>query len=147
MGNSIVNWNTDLASDKKSQRAFKRPLVHDVVFANAAGVCETLEGPAPYLSGDAIVTGVAGEHWPVPREYFLATYEAVTPTEPGYDGRYRKKKILVWVLQLETSTSVSVAGNTAKLTGCAGDWLVQYEPGSWGIVEQNIFQQTYLLDE
>lgn len=138
-------WNTDLGGVKMAQRAFKRPVVHDVVFAEEPGVCETLEGEVPYKCCDALVTGVTNERWPVSREKFLTSYEAMPPTVSGVDGRYFKKKILVWVLQLEMKTSVSVAEKSTWLTGCVGDWLVQYEPGNWGIVEKDIFQQTYLL--
>ena len=66
-----MNWNTDLRLEEKAQQAFKLPVIHNVVFAEVAGVCETLEGAVPYKSGDAIVTGVADERWPVSREYFL----------------------------------------------------------------------------
>jgi len=43
-----------------------------VHFAAAAGQLQTLEGPVAYAAGDAIVTGVAGEQWPVPADSFAA---------------------------------------------------------------------------
>jgi hypothetical protein len=38
----------------------------------------------------------------------------------------------------------SVGGDC--LYGEAGDWLIQYAPGDYGIVEKTRFQQVYRLD-
>ena len=141
----MIRWNTDLRQQANARRAFKLPVAHDVTFAKTAGVCETLEGPVPYKKDDAIMTGLVGENWPVPHDYFLATYEAIPPTEAGCDGKYLKRKIMVWVMMLESDTSVSISDDKVVLSGSAGDWLVQYEPGSFGIVEKDVFRRTYEL--
>jgi hypothetical protein len=140
----VNRWSDDLQGCKDAQRAFKLPIVHDVEFATSDGVCETLEGPVPYDAGDAIMSGTIGEHWPISRAYFMATYEVVPPTPAGSDGQYRKRKIMVWVMQLGVETSVELS-NGAILSGVPGDWLVQYEPGSFGMVEKEVFRCTYQL--
>lgn len=45
--------------------------------AESDGVISTLEGDMAYVAGDYIVTGTAGEQWPVKAEIFRATYEEV----------------------------------------------------------------------
>jgi hypothetical protein len=90
------------------------------------------------------MSGTIGEHWPISRAYFMATYEVVPPTPAGSDGQYRKRKIMVWVMQLGVETSVELS-NGAILSGVPGDWLVQYEPGSFGMVEKEVFRCTYQL--
>ena len=138
-------WEDDLQQQESALRAFKLPVVHDVAFATGDGVCETLEGPVPFQTGDAIMTGINGENWPISRIYFLDTYEAMSPTVAG-DGKYRKKKIMVWVMKIQSKTSVRLS-NGAVLSGASDDWLVQYEPGSFGIVEKDVFKRTYQLVE
>ena len=51
---------------------------------------------------------------------------------------------MVWVMQLGVETSVELS-NGAILSGVPGDWLVQYEPGSFGMVEKEVFRCTYQL--
>jgi hypothetical protein len=43
----------------------KKILSFDVVFSEYEQTIETLEGPVQCLPGDAIVTGISGERWPV----------------------------------------------------------------------------------
>lgn len=143
---AVVEWEADLRQHKCAQRAFKLPVPHVVAFAKSSGVCETLEGLVPFDEGDAIITGLVGEHWPISREYFLKTYKAISPAVQGRDGKYFKKKIIVMVLELQAPTSVKIS-NGAVLSGTPGDWLVQYEPGSFGIVEKDVFKRTYQLVE
>jgi PGDYG protein len=67
-------------------RVRNRPLSVSVEIAEMAGVCETLEGPVSYQAGDAIVSGVRKERWPVRRDVFSATYEPVLPTRRWKNG-------------------------------------------------------------
>ena len=93
------------------------------------------------------MTGTIGEHWPVSRDYFVTNYEAVPPTVSGSDGQYRKRKTVIPVMVLQSVTEVALS-NGAVLSGKPGDWLVQYDLGSFGIVEKEIFNKTYqLLDD
>lgn len=142
----MTRWTLDLQRHKEAQRAFKLPVVHDVQFADSNGICQTLEGPVPYVKGDAIMTGLAGEHWPIAIDYFLTTYEPVPPTQTGSHGQYRKRKIIVWVMELKMAATVELSSG-ATLSGVAGDWLVQYEAGSFGIVEKKVFSMTYQIVE
>lgn len=147
MAMAMSRWTGDLRQHNAAKRAFKCPVVHDVAFAREEGICETLEGRVPFEVGDAIMTGLIGEHWPIAIEYFLATYVAVPPTVTGSDGQYRKRKIEVWVMELQEETTVELF-NGAVLSGVSGDWLVQYKQGSFGFVERDTFRNTYtLLDQ
>ena len=96
-----------------------------------------------YRPGDAILTGVEGEQWPIEREKFDASYEPVAPTCPGEDGRYVKKPISVWALQMDEPFFVTVSWSNDRLEGQAGDWLLQYGEGDYGVVKNSVFQKTY----
>lgn len=126
-------------------RVCKRPIVITVVFASASGVCQTREGAVRYRAGDAIVTGLDGEHWPVGRREFADAYEAASPAVDGHDGMYvpRNRSLAVFALQLGSPISVSVGPASDALQGRAGDWLLQYNDGSYGIVSRDLFARIY----
>lgn len=137
----------DLRLDPAAHRARKRPGALTVEFAQQGGTLSTREGPVKYASGDALMTGSAGERWPVPRAEFDASYEPFAPLRPGKPGRYRKRALVVWAKQMCDRFAVSLSNGRGELTGEAGDWLVQYAPNDWGVVGGALFAQTYeLLD-
>jgi hypothetical protein len=111
----------------------------------ADGECITREGPVKYAKGDALVCGVAGDRWPVPRERFDTTYDPVTPLERGAPGRYTKRPDQVLARQMDQAFSVDLSGGRGTLSGSAGDWLVQYGSGDAAVVGNEIFAQTYEL--
>lgn len=123
--------------------ARSKPVFVTAHFAAQPGFTNTLEGPVSHDTDDAIVTGVAGEVWPVSRERFLSRYEAVPPTSCGQDGRYRKRPQDVLALRLTEPHSLTLAGQRGTLHGRVGDYLVQYAPGDQAIVEASIFELTY----
>jgi hypothetical protein len=96
-----------------------------------------------YQTGDALLTGPEDEHWPVARKRFTASYEALPPAVMGKDGLYVKKSLPVWALRMSEPFSVTTDGGL--LSGQAGDWLVQYGPGDYGVVGSSIFALTYTL--
>ncbi len=114
-----------------------------VAFAQSDGVCETLEGPVGTRAGDAILTGVRGEHWPVRRDLFLSGYTPVPPTQAGHDGLYRKNPAPALALRLDQPIAVPVGWQTDKLQGRPGDWLLRYADGSHGVLQDAVFRETY----
>jgi hypothetical protein len=124
-------------------RVVKRPLSLRVAFAPQGGTCDTLEGPVGYRTGDAVLTGVRGEHWPVRRDLFLASYSPEPPTEAGQDGLYRKNPSVALALQLDRDTRVPVGWQPDALHGHPGDWLLRYDDGSHGVLQDAIFRETY----
>lgn len=133
----------DLADNPRALRVSKKPLTVQVEFAAADGVCETLEGEVRYRAGDALLTGSQRERWPVRRDLFLSSYEPVPPTRRGEDGAYRKLPALAHALRLTAPADVSVSWQNDPLHGQAGDWLIRYADGSYGIVQDSIFRETY----
>lgn len=133
----------DLAADPRALRVCKRPDPVQVAFAGADGVCDTLEGPVQFKVGDAILTGVRGERWPVAREHFLASYEPVPPTRAGDGGSYRKRPSVAYALLLDRACEVPVGSQHDPLHGHPGDWLLQHADGSYGVVQDPIFRETY----
>jgi len=131
----------DWRLDKNARTYRKLPIAHSVYFAESAGVCSTLEGGVPYREGDAIVTGIQKEQWPIALDKFTLSYEAIPPTKPGQAGTYRKKPLNVLAVKLQKSMSVPVGSTCLK--GREGDWLVQYSPGEFGVVASAIFDKTY----
>ena len=133
----------DLAGNPRALRVRKRPIPVRVAFAAADGVCETMEGPVHYRRGDAVLTGSRGESWPVARGSFLDSYEPVAGGVAGKDGCYRKLPVPVLALRLERSMAVPVGWQNDPLHARPGDWLLHYADGSYGVVNDAIFRETY----
>lgn len=134
----------DLSVDSRALRAVKRSIPVQVRFARADGVCQTLEGPVGYRVGDAILTGIAGENWPVERAKFNERYVPVEGSALGTDGNYVKKPLVVFALRLYASIDVPMLAG-GILRGVPGDWLLQYGTGDYGIAKDEIFKATYDL--
>lgn len=118
-----------------------------VIFCDNSDTVTTLEGLVRCEPGDAIVTGVQGEQWPVPRRLFDALYEPVFPALMGKDGRYRILPHTVEAARLTQSQQIVLPGNRGSLNGSAGDWLVRQQDGSMGIVASDMFVNTYDIVE
>jgi hypothetical protein len=122
-------------------RKFER--VIQVRFAAAACTVQTHEGIVHAKPGDAIITGVAGEKWRVSQAHFARKYRPVPPVVAGETGSYMSLPNHILALQMEEPFEVMLADGESRLTGRAGDWLVDYGDGSLGIVTQAIFATTY----
>ncbi len=133
----------ELRTDPIAERVIKDETVM-VEFAVSAGVLTSLEGPNHYQAGDARLTSSAGERWVVSRERFDAKYEPATDwLAPGQPGAYRNRPIVILAKQMnEAFTIVRTAGGD-QLRGVAGDWIMQYAPGDYGIVQAQRFQRVY----
>jgi PGDYG protein len=133
----------DLRTDPAARSVRKRPIPVVVEIATTPGELQTLEGPVRFRAEDALITGVQGERWPVARERFDATYEAVPPTVPGASGLYLKRPVTVLARQMDKAFAVRVGYAADPLQGQPGDWLLQYAPGEYGVVSAAVFGQTY----
>lgn len=134
--------NIDLTADPAAARYVKTEVVA-VTFARADGELLSLEGPNRYQAGDALITGITGSRWSVSRQRFDAKYEAVPPTATGSDGNYKAKPIPVLARQIPEAFTARRSTGGDILRGNAGDWLLQYAPGDFGIAEQSRFAQVY----
>jgi hypothetical protein len=134
--------NIDLRTDPAAASYVKTETV-GVAFAREAGELISLEGPNRYRAGDAIVTGSTGSRWSVSRERFDAKYEAVPPTNAGEDGAYRARPIPVLARRIDQAFTAARSAGGDQLRGQAGDWLLQYAPGDFGVAEQQRFAQVY----
>lgn len=143
----IIDPATDMAHAPGSVRVRKLPIPVQIHWTKQAGVCQTREGAVAFAAGDPLLTGIEGECWTMPASTFLAAYEPVPPLTFGADGAYRKKQFAVWARRLAQAAEVRVGYQHDLLHGEAGDWLLQYGPGNFGIVAAAIFDKTYeLLD-
>lgn len=133
----------DLAEDGRARRYVKKAVIVDVQIATGKVHVPTLEGDVLCQPGDAIVSGVQGEKWPVPAQTFAARYQAVFPTRDGESGQYQACRNMVRALQITAPRTIRLADGRGSLTGNVGDWLVQYGVGDYAFVDNDIFAQTY----
>src|SRR5450631_1886177 len=132
----------DLDSDIDAVWAVKDELV-TVEFAVAIGTLESAVGTNRYAPGDALLTGSTGDRWCVSRARFDAKYRAEPPTLAGHSGRYRNLPLAVRAKRVAVPFTVARAAGGDLLSGTAGDWLMQYAPGDYGIVVRDRFVSVY----
>lgn len=123
----------------------KRRIPVTVTFASTAGELATLEGRIHYEVGDALMTGSAGEHWPIVRAHFEATYDPVAPLRMGDAGAYIKKPISVEARQLDQVETIVLDNKRGDLRGKAGDWIVTGQDKKKWVVDNEIFRATYRI--
>jgi hypothetical protein len=134
--------NIDLRQDPAAGLYLKSETVL-VSFAQTDGELTSQEGPNRYKHRDALVTGSTGNRWCVSRDRFDAKYEPVPPVKDGQDGVYRNKPIPVLTKQISEPFSIARSAGGDLLHGRAQDWLMQYAPDDFGIVDNARFQQVY----
>jgi hypothetical protein len=127
------------------RRIFARKLERevDVRFTPVACTVQTAEGLVHAAPGDAIITGTAGEHWRVSHARFADKYRPVPPTLAGQAGRYVSLPNRIMAVPMTEPFEVLLADGVSRLSGLAGEWLVDYGDGSLGIVSPAIFATTY----
>jgi hypothetical protein len=132
----------DLRADPDAASYVKTEIV-DVQFALKDGELLSLEGPNRYRAGDALVRAQGGNRWSVSRERFEHKYQPVPPTAMGQNGPYRARPIPVLAKRIERAFSIARCAGGDRLQGQAGDWLLQYAPGDFGVAAQSRFAQVY----
>ena len=132
----------DLNTDPDAVWAVKDELV-TVEFAIAPGTLASAVGTNRYESGDALLTGSTGDRWCVSRARFDAKYRAESPTLQNHSGHYRNLPVAVRAKRMAVPFNVARAAGGDVLSGAAGDWLMQYAPGDYGIVAQDRFVSVY----
>ncbi len=132
----------ELQQDSAAQTYVKEEDV-DVVFASADGELISREGPNRYRVGDAIVTAENGDRWSVSRDRFEAKYKPFDGLAIGANGRYRARRIKVHAKQMSQPFSIARSAGGDVLHGLAGDWVLQYAPGDFGVIEAARFARVY----
>ena len=140
----IILKEVDLRHDDEARWHVKEEEVV-VAFATGPGELISLEGLNRYEAGDALITGSTGSRWSVSRDRFDAKYAAITPLRQGEDGRYRSLPVPVLAKQMSAAFRIARSAGGDMLEGAAGDWLMQYAPGDFGITENSRFVQVYRL--
>ena len=136
--------NPDLTADPAARRADKDERV-SVEFADMAGELISSVGVNRYSPGDALITGSTGDRWSVSRDRFDAKYDPEPPTVRGNSGHYRNRPAAVLAKCIDQPFTVARMAGGDSLHGDAGDWLIQYAPGDYGIVESTRFKRVYRL--
>jgi hypothetical protein len=122
-------------------RKFERQV--QVRFSDAPCTVQTPEGLVHAQPGDAILTGIAGEHWRVSRSHFGDKYRPASPTQAGEAGTYFSLPNRILTVRMSEPFEVLLADGISRLHGRVGDWLVDYGDGSLGVVTDAIFRVTY----
>lgn len=133
----------DLATWPGAFAAQKKKIVLEASFADQEGVIETLEGPVKYYPGDAIITGVKNEQWPVPKDNFHALYKPIAGVVMGQQGRYVKRPLKVIALVSNKDLFVALPKGVGELHAKPSDVIVQYALGDYAVVDSDIFDKTY----
>jgi hypothetical protein len=130
---------------RNSDRAavYEKSEIVEVEFAAANGSLQSREGKNSYSAGDALITGSTGDLWSVTRNRFDAKYGPISPTRHGESGRYASVPRAVLAQQMLQAFSIERQAGGDVLHGKPGDWLLQYEPGDYGIVEASKFSKVY----
>src|ERR1700692_3971948 len=115
-----------LSDDRRHVVARKLEREVQVRFTPEACTVQTPEGVVHAQPGDAIVTGIAGERWRVSRTHFADKYRPGPPTRAGEAGAYLSLRTRILALQMPGPFEVLLADGQSRLTGKAGDWLVDY---------------------
>ena len=136
--------NPDLSADPAARLAVKDETVR-VEFAVQSGSLTSAVGSNRYAVGDALITGSTGDRWCVSRDRFDAKYDPVPPVGRGEAGLYHNRPINVLAKRMESAFKVSRQAGGDVLQGAPGDWLLQYAPGDFGVVERTRFERVYRL--
>ena len=134
--------NIDLATDPLAARYIKTEIV-SVEFARSDGELISTEGPNRYRAGDALITGSTATRWSVSRDRFAAKYAPLAGTVANGDGRYQARPQPVLARQLSEPCTAARSAGGDLLHGDAGDWLLQYAPGDYGVAKNDRFVQVY----
>lgn len=138
--------NPDLAAIEALKLPYRsKPVEVQVEIARRDQTVDTLEGPVACQAGDAILTGTAGERWPVPAAELDQRYVCLSPATQDTPGRYQKRVKTVEAVQLRAPLALTLSQGRGVLQGQVGDWCVWHGPDDLSIVGRSIFAETYEL--
>lgn len=122
-------------------KAQKKQIDTKFYFSEKDDVINTKEGTVSCKTGDAVLTGVKGEQWPIKRDTFEKTYIFNQET-----GICFKRPEVVMVEKMSKPFSVVVSWSNDPIQGKAGDYRVSNVEGtdSW-VVDNEIFNETYVV--
>jgi hypothetical protein len=132
----------DLSTDAAAVRVEKNETVR-VEFAAEAGALESAVGWNHYLQGDALIVGSTGDRWSVARERFDAKYRPCPGTFTGDAGTYQNIPQPVLAKRIAEPFRIARRPGGDTLSGRAGDWVVQYGPDDYGLVDAERFKRVY----
>lgn len=132
-----------LRNNPSTVQARKRPIRVAVRFCLEPTVVATREGPVAAVPGDAILTDASGNCWPVGARRFAGKYRPISAVVQGEDGFYEALPVEVHAAPAPFAFVARTRDGGDLLHGIPGDWLVDYQDGSLGVVADSIFRETY----
>lgn len=117
-------------------------------FACEPGVLQTREGEVAYEAGDALMTGVEGERWPIPADVFPTLYRPTEGVEAGCPGAYVRIPDELVAVQVTEPVVIALQDGRGSLRAEPGDWLLQGADGQKRVVSDAALGETYhILDD
>lgn len=120
--------------DNAALTVMKKPIKLSYRIAMEDEMVQTKEGPVQAFKGDAILTGTQGENWPINKDKFAETYDV-------NDGVCSKKALPVSAFVIDSEFKVKASWGL--LEGKANDLVVKYGDNDYGVVDRDIFNETY----
>jgi PGDYG protein len=134
----------NLGTDPAARRVQKNERVM-VEFAAGEGVLESAVGLNRFAPGDALLTGSTGDRWCVSRDRFDEKYRPEPAVRHGQPGAYRNLPVALLAKQMSEAFSVPRSHGGDVLRGHAGDWLIEYARGDYGIIARARFDRVYTM--
>lgn len=118
-------------------------VVYRVEFQVAPVRVQTLEGEVDCAAGDAVVTGVRGESWPVQRAVFFRKYFPTEGTAPGQNGKYKRSLAFVQARELKQNEEMVLTDGRGRLRGQPGDWALTYGLDDHSFIRSDVLAESY----
>ena len=115
---------------------FKVPAKEPFRLAYCNGTIATLEGPVTYERGHVIMTGPAGEEYPITAEKFKSL------KDDNGDGTCTPKKIIKRARLADHDGKIVTAWGDLNYTA-GNDFIVRHGENDYGAVKVDIFAKTY----
>lgn len=121
--------------------AWKRGALEKFEVARENGEIQTKEGPQKYQAGFYIFTGPHGEKYSMPKDVFDSL-----KIDNG-DGTAMPKKIPKLVKLADHNGSVNTSWGEVLFYRKNKDFIVRHGSGDYGVVDIDIFHETYEFEE
>lgn len=135
----LISNDQEFKSLGKPEVALKKPAWQPCEISTKSQNIKTLEGEQVAQVGDMIVTGVKGERWPIPAK----EKEAYDFKKENGKVFLSKKLALVAAIKTSEKVEVKLSWSPEPLIGKVGDIVVRYGKDDFGVVDKEIYNQTY----
>jgi hypothetical protein len=120
--------------------ARKKPVELYALRVRQEQVIDTWEGTRTAFVGDYLMTGIQGEHWPVPGDKFEELYDII---EQKTDDTLKVRKRIMEVPVCQIYHDLTFSGNGEDFNAHTGDFIIAYSDGSCYPCVPDVFFETF----